>query len=450
MSKCRPISLVAVAVVLTAGALRAQRTAPYAQTSTPESSNGQAGDGETTPQTTPVETEQPTPASSDIPQTVYVPALDGTGLIALDHSTHSRYLYGASYSGGFDSNPDDLQKGPRSGAFLFSPFIGIQGNTQNVQYVVQYQPTLRRYTEDQYQGGSLHTASVKVTGNVNERWNWNVNAVGSHGLDSVRLLGALQNVAVGDIPGTGPASASYRPDAGTITYIDGDAGLKFSATERDSIALNVANSFSSYSALQGDSNVATTTVAYTRSVTPKFQWINYAQGARYYGVIHCFTFGGGVGLEWKPQEHSYLHLSGGPQVDSSRCGKQQGFAYSAEFSTRITAKSQIYVTSARDAASSYLGPGLWQNTVSAGYQHDFDKDQSLGVDFGYVGTPSLEGVVGYSGTYADASYRRRFGHSFSAALSYRRYAGDWTKAAFTRNTALLSLSWTPSAGHVFQ
>ena len=39
------------------------------------------------------------------PQTVYVPALDGTGLIALDHSIRTRLLYGANYSGGLDSNP---------------------------------------------------------------------------------------------------------------------------------------------------------------------------------------------------------------------------------------------------------------------------------------------------------------------------------------------------------
>lgn len=436
------IGFTVLAATLMAGALRAQ--------STDVASDAQSGTGQVS-DSAPSPSPASTPASSgNGAPTIYVPALDGTGLIALDHTIHTRFLYGANYTGGYDSNPTDLAHGPGSGTFLLSPFVGLAADTGTVQYVLQYQPTVRKYTNDRFSGGSLHTASVKVGGVVNERWAWDVRALGSHGLDSIRLLAPQQNVAIGDIPGTGPSAASYRPDAGTVTYIDGEAGLRYAATERDALAFTVENSFSSYTALPGDSNIALATASYTRSVTPKFQWINYAQMARYYGVIHCYTFGAGVGLEWKPQEHSYLRLTGGPQVDNSGCGKQQSFAYTADFSERITSKSQIYFSSARQIASTYLGPGLWQQTVSIGVQHDFDKDQSVGADFGYVGTSSLQGLMGYSGTYVDTAYSHRFGHSISAQLSYRRYAGDWTDASFTRNTALLSVSWTPSAGHIFQ
>ena len=108
--------------------------------------------------------------------------------------------------------------------------------------------------------------------------------MGSHGQDSIRLLAPQQNIAIGDVPGTGPTSASYRPDAGTITYIDGEAGMKYNATERDVISLNLANSFSSYSDLaRQQHHCGTGTLSYSRAVTPKFQWINYGQGARYYG-----------------------------------------------------------------------------------------------------------------------------------------------------------------------
>lgn len=387
---------------------------------------------------------------SHIPEPTYVPALDGTGLIALDHTLHTRYLYGAKYSGGYDTNPNDVATAPSAGAFLFSPFAGIEADLGNVQYVFQYQPTLRRYTGNAYQSGSLHTASGRVGGSLSERWTWDVHALGSHGLDSIRLLSPQQNIAIGDVPGTGPASAAYRPDAGTITYVEGGAGLTYKATERDSIQGSLGNSFSSYSGLHGDSNIAQATVSYAHSVTPKFQWIDYGQGARYYGVIHCFTYGGGVGLEWKPEEHGYLHLSGGPQLNSAGCGKQQGFAYGVDYSERLTQKSQVYLTSARQTASTYLGPGLWQQTVSIGMQHDFDHSQSVGVDFGYVGTTTLEGVKGYSGTYVDAGYSYRFLHSLIASLTYRRYAGDYSDSSFIRNTVLASISWAPRAGHIFQ
>ncbi len=450
MSKRGQIGLMVVTTVLGTGMLHAQ----VAGTETP--GTGAMGVDSSTSQTDPAQ-DAPIRAADrtqdtgvNQPQTVYVPALDGSGLIALDHSIHTRFLYGANYSGGYDSNPSDLAQGPSSGAFLISPFFGVESDAGNVQYVIQYQPTYRKYTEDQYSGGSLQTASLKVGGTVNERWRWDVEGTGSHGQDSIRFLAPQQNVAVGDIPGTGPNSASYRPDAGTITDVEGKAGVKYNASERDVISVNVENAFSTYSSIPGDSLIALGTIAYTHSVTPKFQWINYGQGARYYGVIHCFTYGGGVGLEWKPTEHAYLHLSGGPQVDTSGCSKQQGYAYNADFSTRISQKSQVYFTSARQAVSTFLGPGLWEKSVAVGLQHDFDKDQSLGVDFGYVGTTSLVGLMGYSGTYVDAGYSYRFNHSISASLNFRRYTGDWTDAAFTRNTALVSVSWAPSSGHIFQ
>jgi hypothetical protein len=381
---------------------------------------------------------------------VYVPALDGTGLIALDSEARSRYLYGASYSGGIDSNVNELKDGASSGVFLFSPFLGIQGNGQRVQYVVQYQPTFRQYTQNQYAGGSLQLASATVTGIVNERWSWEFNTMGSHGQDSIRLLAPSQSVAVGDVPGTGSSSASFRPNAGTITYINGAAGMTLKASERSSVAFGLSNYFSQYSDLGGYSNVATATVAYTHSVTPKFQWLDYGQTARYYGSIHCYSYGGGLGVEWKPAEHAYLHLSGGPQVDTSGCGQQQAFTYHVEFSSRPTNQTQFYVTASRDIASSYLGPGLWQQTVAVGYQHDFDRYQSIATDFGYVNATGLQGVSSYSGTYVDGIYNRRFGRSFNAEASFRHYAGDLTTQSFTRDTALFSISWRPSAGHIFQ
>jgi hypothetical protein len=380
----------------------------------------------------------------------YVPALDGTGLISVDHSVRSRLLLGASYSGGYDTNPNTVPNAPKSGAFVLSPLVGIQANTAKTFYLVQYQPNFRSYTSDRYEAGAIHTASGDVTGSLAERWHWDSHAVLSYGQDSIRLLAPQQSVAIGDVPGAGPNTAANRPDAGTTTVIDGRSNLTYLASERDTVGLFLENSYSAYTAVPGINLVGSAIAQYEHARTGHLQWLAYTSVSRYYGVIHCYAFGGGVGIDWKPEEHTYLHLSGGPQLNTSACGEQQSFSYNAAYSHRMMTRSQLYLTSARQVGSTFVGPSLWQTNATAGYQYDFDRKESVQFDFGYIGTTGPGKSDAYSGKYVDAVYNRSLGYNLSASLSYRWYAGDLTTSSFNRTTVLLSVAWRATAGHLFQ
>lgn len=388
--------------------------------------------------------------ASGLDQVEYVPALDGTGLISVDHSVRSRFLLGVNYSGGYDTNPNAVPNAPKAGASLLSPLIGIQANTAKTFYLVQYQPTFRNYTTDKYEGGSIHAASGDVVGSISERWRWDGHFRLSHGQDSIRLLAPQQSVAIGDVPGAGPNAAANRPDAGTTTAIYGGANLTYLVSERDTVDLLVENSFSNYTAVSGTDLVGTASADYTHGLTPHFKWLAYGSADGYYGFVHCYAFGGGAGIDWRPEEHTYLHLSGGPQVNTSACGKQQSFAYDAAYSHRVTTRSQIYLTSARQIGSTFVGPSLWRTSAAAGYQYDFGQKESIQVDFGYVGTTGLRSADAYSGKYVDAVYNRSLGFNLSTSFSYRWYAGDLATTSFNRTTALLSIGWSPTAGHLFQ
>ena len=392
---------------------------------------------------------QAPPESEEAP-TVYVPALDGSGLIDLSSPVRTHLLVGGTYSGGWDSNPDDLANGAASGAYVFSPYLGLQINSSNAHYLLQYQPTIRQYTSNHYAGGMMNLASLKVVGNLSDRWHWDLKASGSHGQDSIRLLAPVQTEAIGNVPGTGSGSASYFPDAGTVTYISGEVGAHYDRSDRDIIEVQVANSYNRYSGLEETSSIASIVLSYQRAISSSTSVNAYEQTSYYYGSINCGSVGFGIGANWKVRENMTLSLSGGPQLDSASCGKQQGFAYSVAFSTRISAKSQIYATSARQPTTTYLGPGLWQESASAGYQRELTPSRTFGVDVGYVSSDALSATDSYHGTYFDGTYSHHLGHAFTAAISYRNYAGNWGQTNFSRQVALFSLAWTPGAGHLFQ
>jgi hypothetical protein len=435
--------IVALSTGLLAGSLVAQtpsedRTNTTAQ-STTDSSGVKAND---TVQVSDQGTEQ---------QTQYAAALNGTGLISLDSTTPTHLLFGTTLSGGWDSNPDNLANAPSSGTYTLSPYLGIQATTPKTQYLIQYQAMINGYSSSSYSQETMNMASAAVIGSVNERWNWEFRGNGSYGQDSLRLLSPQQNVAVGQVPGADPNSASYIPNAGKVTFADAGLDVHYRKSAQDTIEFHVGNSFSHFSGLNDNNGFATTgRFDYGRELSPNFGVMVYGQGSHINGSIDCTSVGGGIGLEWQPRERTTLSLSGGPQIDMSACGSQLEFSYNAAFSTRLSEGSQIYLLASRQPTASYLGPELWQVSFAGGYQKRVNGTGSLSFDLGYTGSDTSATVTASHGTYFDCSYRNRFSHGFSTSYSYRGYIGDWGGDKFTRNVALFSLAWSPGSGRVFQ
>jgi hypothetical protein len=381
----------------------------------------------------------------------YAAALDGTGLISMDRTRPTHLLLGAAVASGWDSNPNNLGNGASSGVYTLSPYFGIQASTPKTQYLLQYQPTITGYSSSLYAHGTVHRASAAIVGTVNERWSWDFRASGSYGQDSVRLLAPQQSVAVGEVPGNSSSSASYLPNAGTVTYTNGDLDIHYRKSERDSLEFHVANSFSHFTGASENDGVATIgRFGYGRELSPRLAVSAYALSSYINGTIDCASFGGGIGVKWQASERTSLSLSGGPQFDTSACGSQLEFAYDAAFSTRLSSKSQIYLLASRKPTVSYLGPVLWQSSVSGGYQKRITSNGTLSLDIGYAGGDSLATGSSDHGTYFGCIYGYPIGHGFGATFSYRGYVGDSDGTKFTRNLALFSLAWTPGAGRVFQ
>jgi hypothetical protein len=426
-----------------------QTTAPSSGgASEPQAASGSGADrpAQADPSEVSIHTGPPDAAPS------YAPALDGSGLILMDHSVRSRLLIGAEYSGGYDTHPEEISSAPGSAISVISPFVGLQVNRESVQYVFQYLPTFTRYTDDRYQGGSIHTGAVDVSGEAGERWTWDLHGIGMHGQDSVRLLAPQPTIAVGDVPGTSAGAASFRGDVGTVTYVDFGAKTSYRLSEHDDVSAVLTNSYGSSesSSVPGDNIVGALRGVYSHDMTARLRWMSYAQAARYYGELHCWSYGAGLGFFWRPGERSFLDVSAGPQFDSSTCGRQQNVSYRVAYSARLTERSQAYLTSQRQMAGVYVGPGLWEQNVTAGYQYLVTSKDTLGVNFGYVDETIYKEASAYKGTYVGAAYTHKLPRSLTAGFSYRYFNGGLSGSTVNRNAVLFSLTWLPTGAKIFQ
>ncbi|MEP6756197.1 MAG: hypothetical protein ABJA67_11905, partial [Chthonomonadales bacterium] len=220
--------------------------------------------------------------SSEENQVQYAAALDGTGLISLSSRIPSHFIFGATAAGGWDSNPANSVKHAAAGVYSLSPYVGVQISTPKTQYLFQYQSTNTGFTSH-YARQSMNIASARVLAKPSERWSLDMKAMGSYGQDSVRFLGSQQSVAIEGVPGIGPGSASYLPNAGTVTYAIGSIGTTYRKSERDTVDLSISNSFSRYSGLSQSNSLAALNLSYARDLLPVLAALAYGQSSFYYG-----------------------------------------------------------------------------------------------------------------------------------------------------------------------
>jgi hypothetical protein len=403
--------------------------------------------GNTTPTTqtqpaTDATADSTAPSSGQGGTVTEVAALDGSGSISLSLIRRPHLLIGGTVASGYDSDPLNLGTGPSTATYSFSPYIGVQGGNLRTQMIVQYHPTIGRFTS--YAGQSMNLASLKVASSFSPRFDWTLGIIGYHGDDSLRLLEPARSSPGDGVPGAGVGAASFLPNAGTVTDVEGGLDLHYALSERNSLGVRFSDSYNSTPNLQQKGSVATAYVNYTRSVSPALSLLVYAQNAYYYGDFNCTAVGSGVGMRWQAQKNTTIEASGGPQIDSPGCKSQQGFAYNAFATRKLPWRSTVYVTADRQPVISFLGSGLWQDDISGGYERMFQNANSVSIDAGYINSTTLVNVSSYRGTFFDASYMRGIQRGLSLRCSYRIFTGRSGETDINRNTLQFALTFTPN------
>ncbi len=383
-------------------------------------------------------------ATARAPEPRYTSALDGSGPIDLDHLKRSHVQVGATVTTGWDSNPQSLSHGDPSATYTISPYFEFHGSTPRTRFLMQYQPTFGGYSG--YSTQTMHVVSGRYIRKVNARWLLTADGTGSHGEDSLRLNTPLRNVSIGSGAGANPNAASYLPNAGVITDIEGGAEFSSDLSPRSSLRIRLANSYTSVPSWAKVSSVAEESVSYQRALTSTWGFLAYQKNQRYYGSIVCSTIGGGAGLQWQPRRSVSISASAGPQIDTPACKAQQGFAYNVAISASMSHSSQVYVYAAREPASGYLGPGLWQDGVTAGYRRRVRGADAVITEAGFTHSSSLLTTGSYQGIFFNASYTHALRSGVVLAGNYRTYTNYADEMSSLRNLVFFSLAWTPRLG----
>ena len=368
-------------------------------------------------------------------QVVDARALDGSGTISVISIRKPRLLVGGSISSGFDSNPQNLGQSKSSIIYATSPYLGIEASTVRTQFVLQYHPTLSRFTN--YAGETMQVASAKVVGSLSPRMHWDFGIAGSHGDDSLRLLSPTQ-------PNSGAAGGAFLPNAGMATNIDSAADLFFDASARDFIAVHFVNSYNSFPALHQEGTVSSTNLSYNHAIRPTLSYQLYEENSLYFGDLSCTAIGGGFGIRWQPRESTAISAKGGPQLDTPGCKRQQGFSYSTNVARKLPHRSQLSFSADRQPLISYLGSGLWQDDVSAAYERLIQSANTLSFDVGFIHSSTLLNASSYHGTFFDVAYIRRLHKGLSLGWSYRTFIGASNDVGITRNIAQFGITFTPN------
>jgi len=176
----------------------------------------------------------------------------------------------------------------------------------------------------------------------------------------------------------------------------------------------------------------------------------YGQGSHFYGDLNCEGIGAGAGIDWQLGINTTLAFEAGPQINTAACGDQQGYSYAVQYGTRLSNKAQLYLRANRLPQVSYLGPGAWQITGSAGMQYQVTGAALLHADVSYSSSSALAAVSSYRGIFINASYDVNLKHSFLLSYGYRGYFADSAGTKYNRSLGQISLRWTSSSGKIFQ
>jgi len=395
-------------------------------------------------QTTDPDPTSPNESSSHSQEARYVPSLDGSNLFQMNSERRVHLILGAAVSGGFDSNPQNRGRSVGSIVSSYTPYLGLQTSTPKMQYLLQYHPTISRYSS--YSNEMLHVTSMAFSSRISQRLDWMFTLNSSHGNDSVRLLSPSQSTAVGGVATTGSDSGSYLPNAGLFTSIQADLDFRYDATARDFLTYHVSNGYMSYPELHNIGRVATGETFYEHSLKPSVGVVGYITLSRFYGDLKCTTVGGGSGIRWQPKERLLLSLRGGPQLNTPSCRAQESFSYSGSITTKMLNRSQFFLTADRIPVAGNLGAGLWQDDITGGYERRIHANNAFTVDAGYVHDSTLVNRSTYQGSFFDATFQRIIRKELTLACNYRAFSGNSNQVGISRQMFFVSLSFTPNNG----
>jgi len=289
----------------------------------------------------------------------------------------------------------------------------------------------------------LNLAAVRATGEVTPRLTWQGSATNTYGTDAARQVAPIDYRMVGEADAPAPDTPAYGLHAGLMT--EGEEGLKmrYEASRRSAWDFSASNGYTKYNADAFLVNTARGRIEYLHNVADGTALGFYGEGAHQTSSLQCSLGGGGLRLLSSWDDHATLNVSGGIVGANPSCGKRVQFTGDAALYTKLTNRTDLYLSANRDLSNGILEHSIFLSTGGAGVRHSFTHSIDVHASLNELyGTDPVTRQT-YHGSFVDGSFHYRLGLGFSQELELRRYSFSGLAEEAGRTVGVFTLWWSP-------
>ena len=185
-------------------------------------------------------------------------------------------------------------------------------------------------------------------------------------------------------------------------------------------------------------------VSYSAAVGPR-TGLNFG-GNYYHGFTlgSCDSYGFSFGISRQVGRHINLAVEGGPEFQTSPCGKTLGGNYGISISYPLSRRSRVGLAASRSYMTNYLANTQWSDTAAVSYGRQLSESIEISLNSGYARSVRTQTGLGtYVGYFVGADLSWRLSRTIALGTEYKRFEQVSGGPIQGQNVALISLRWNP-------
>jgi hypothetical protein len=298
----------------------------------------------------------------------------------------------------------------------------------------------------QLQGGhfvGLNLSAVRTTGEITPRLTWQGSATNTYGTDAARQVAPIDYRMIGEADAPAPNTPSYGLHGGLMTEGEEGAKLRYEVSRRSAWDFSGSDNYTKYNADAFLVHAARARVEYLHRIAQGTAFGFYGSGGHQTSPLDCTLGGAGMRVLSSWGSHASLNLSGGINGASPNCGKRVEFTGNGALYTRLTNRTDFFVTGNRDLSDGVLEHTILLNSGAAGLRHAFGRAVGVSASLNELYGTDPDTKQTYHGSFVDGSLRFRLWMGFSEETELRRFSFSGFAAETGRTVAVLTLWWSP-------
>lgn len=292
----------------------------------------------------------------------------------------------------------------------------------------------------------LNLSALRMTGEITPRLTWQGSATNTYGTDAARQVAPIDYRMIGKADAPAPDTAAYGLHAGLMTEGEEGVKLRYEVSRRSAWDFSGSHNYTKYNADGFLVHSARARVEYLHRVAQGTALGFYGIGEHQTNPLDCTLGGAGMRVLSSWGSRASLNLSGGLNGANPSCGKRVQFTGNAALYTRVTNRTDFYLTGDRDLGNGVLEHTILQSTGGAGLRHAFGRAVGFSASLNELYGTDPHSKQTYHGSFVDGSLRCRLWLGFSEEMELRRFSFSGFAAEAGRTVSVFTLWWSPPRG----